>query len=87
MTEYKLGVGRGRHKPQWNKEMATVTVEYDENNDLIIVQMPYDEDAKEDLKAKFKAKWDPDDKTWYIDARMHSLEDVEKEIRVHFRNY
>lgn len=63
--------------------MAKVFVERD-GFDNIEVTMPYDEDAKEALKEKFQAKWDPDDKTWNIDERKHDIEDVIAELKLHF---
>lgn len=82
MAGYKIGNGRGRHKQQWNQAMK-VTAE-DDGDGTIVVTMPYDEDAKAELKAKFQARWDPDEKVWCIDSEAYDIDDVIRELRVHF---
>ncbi len=64
--------------------MSRVNVEVDPVYNLIQVTMPYDEDAKEALKQEFKARWDPDDKCWNINANNHTVAEVEKELKLHF---
>lgn len=81
---YHIGQGRYRHKEQWSNGMAE-HIEINEDSDSIQVVMPYDEDAKEALKEKFQARWDPDDKQWDISkARGYRIEEVEAEVKLHF---
>lgn len=53
-----------------------------EDEDTLKVFMPYDEDAKEAIKNKFGAQWDPDDKCWVITDTPET--DVERELKLHF---
>lgn len=55
-----------------------------EDRDYIYVQMPYNEDAKDELKKQFGARWDPSESAWYMNADEHDIEDVKKELKVHF---
>lgn len=64
--------------------MSRVTCELDEDGDYIIVHMPYNEDAKAELKEQFQARWNPDDKCWSIVARDHDIKEVIAELKVHF---
>lgn len=65
--------------------MARYSVEEDDVAGEIIVEMPYDEDAKEALKEKFAARWRPADKVWVIDGADYSAREVEQELKLHFR--
>jgi len=62
--------------------MSVVSVERED--DEIVVTMPYNEDAKDELKTQFGARWDPDDKVWRINGDDHDIEDVKREVKVHF---
>ena len=62
--------------------MSKVNIELDD--DEYKVTMPYDDDAKEALKEKFRAWWDPEAKAWSIDASRYSESDIEQELKLHF---
>lgn len=64
--------------------MSRVTCELDRGGDYIVVSMPYNEDAKQELKERFGARWDPDDGVWNIPADEHDIDDVITELKVHF---
>ncbi len=53
-------------------------------NDTIYVTIPYDEDAKEALKEKFRARWDPEARHWKINGDDYSMDTVRKELKLHF---
>lgn len=84
---YKLGKGRGRHKPQWNQErgkgnfVGQVNIEENLDDDTIQVGSPYDEDWIERAK-ELGGRWNKDDRTWDFDSSQR--EEVEKELKLFF---
>lgn len=82
-----IHVGRGRHKSQWNqteKEAGMSKVFVDVDDDYIYIQMPYDEDAQQAIKEKFRARWDKEERHWYINSDEYTIQEVEQELRLHF---
>lgn len=64
--------------------MSTVKISIEEDDGFLFVKIPYDEDAKQALKEKFRASWDPEEKHWIIDADDHTEREVEQELKLHF---
>lgn len=60
-------------------------VEVYEDQDYWYINMPYDDAAKEELKKQFKARWNPEDKTWVIVRGDYPDKNaIIKELHVHF---
>lgn len=64
--------------------MARVNIEEDIDEGFYMVYAPYNEDFKEDLKAEFRARWDPDNKAWKVSMAMYSRNELMKLLRLHF---
>lgn len=87
---YKIGNGRARHKPQHNKytnredNMAKVIITRDEDEDVIKVEAPYDDDWKVYAKEDCGAKWDPESRTWDFPDDRFTVRELIEEVERFF---
>lgn len=86
---YKIGNGRARHKPQFNKRtntedsMAKVIINRDEDDQVIKVETPYDDDWKAFAKDS-GATWDPESRTWDFPDSSFTIRELAEEAEKFF---